>query len=344
MGEVWRARDPQLEREVALKVLPPELANDPERLVRFEREAKALAALNHPGIIVIYTVESADGVRFLTTELVEGQTLDHLIPSGGMKLERLLAIAVPLADALAAAHARGILHRDLKPANIMVTEEGRVKVLDFGLAKLGEGSLEDLAQAQTKSFEMMTEEGRILGTVPYLSPEQVQGKRADARSDLFSLGSVLYEMATGRRPFQGESSADVLSSILRDEPPSMAGLRPELPRQLGRILRHCLVKDPERRFQSAKDLRNELEDLRQEVADARGIVAAPEPMASSRGRDWKRLLWIGVPAVVILAVLLAPGLRGPLFAFFGPDRSGASGTSALGGRVSRFELLLPAGM
>lgn len=348
MGEVWRARDPQLDREVALKVLPPELAGDPDRLVRFEREAKALAALNHPSIIAIYTVESADGVRFLTTELVEGRTLDRLIPSGGMELEPFLSFAVPLADALAAAHARGVLHRDLKPTNVMVTEEGRVKVLDFGLAKLGEGppeNPEDMADAKTKSFEAMTGEGRILGTVPYLSPEQVQGKRADARSDLFSMGSMFYEMAAGRRPFQGESSADVLSSILRDEPRPLGALRPEFPQQLGRILRHCLAKDPERRFQSAKDLRNELEDLRTEVSEGRLTAGARAPLMPALGEHRKRWAWLALPAtlVVIVGTLFASGLGNQLLGVFKRDRPDASGTSAMSGdrRVSRFDVLLP---
>lgn len=349
MGEVWRARDPRLEREVALKVLPPELANDPERLVRFEREAKALAALSHPSIIAIYTVESADGVRFLTTELVEGQTLARLMPLNGMELEQFLSLAVPLADALAAAHARGVVHRDLKPTNVMVTSEGRIKVLDFGLAKLGEGPAvipEDMAEAKTKSSEAMTGEGRILGTVPYLSPEQVQGKRADARSDLFSLGSMFYEMATGQRPFQGESAADVLSSILRDEPRPLATLRPEFPQQLGRILRRCLAKNPERRFQSAKDLRNELEDLRTEVTENRLTTGASAPMAAAQTGNRKRLLWLGIPAalVVILGALLTSGLGGRLISFFGQGRPGLSTTMALSGdrRVSRFNVLLPA--
>jgi TolB-like protein/Flp pilus assembly protein TadD len=273
MGEVWRARDPRLEREVALKVLPTELAADAERLSRFEREAKALASLSHPSIVTIHSVEEADGVRFLTMERVEGETLDRLIPDGGMGLEQLLALAIPLADALAAAHAKGVLHRDLKPANVMVTEEGQVKILDFGLAKLAGEPTGELGQGPTVSLEWKTRAGQILGTVPYLSPEQIQGRPGDARSDLFSLGVMLYEMTTGRRPFGGESAMEVLSSILRDEPESAVTLRPELPRQLGRILRRCLAKDPERRFQLAKDLRNELEALREELDEARRVEA-----------------------------------------------------------------------
>ncbi|HVS03418.1 MAG TPA: protein kinase, partial [Thermoanaerobaculia bacterium] len=309
----------------ALKVLPAELAGDAERLARLEREARALAALSHPNIVTIHSVEEAGGVRFLTMELVEGETLDRLIPAGGMVLDRLLGIAIPLADALAAAHAKGVLHRDLKPANVMVTEERRVKVLDFGLAKLAGERAPDLTQAPTDTLGAMTWTGQILGTVPYMSPEQAQGRAVDARSDLFSLGAVLYEMATGRRPFGGDSAAEVLSAILRDEPSSASELRPELPRQLGRILRRCLAKDPERRFHLAKDLRNELEELREELReelyDARRAgsaegerrpqapppTGAPAPTAvTPPPSPVKRLAARGLPAA-LLAALLAVG-------------------------------------
>jgi eukaryotic-like serine/threonine-protein kinase len=264
MGVVYRARDQRLNRDVAFKVLPAELAADAGRLARFEREARALAALSHPHIVTIHSVEEAEGVRFLTMELVEGETLDRQIFPGGMPLERFLDVAIPLAEALAAAHDRGVLHRDLKPANVMVTQEGRVKVLDFGLAKLADAPVGD----QMETLEKLTREGRMIGTPPYMPPEQLQGSPVDARSDLFSLGVVFYEMATGRRPFSGESAAELLSSILRDEPVPVTELRPDLPRQLGRILRHCLAKDPERRFQSARDLRNELVELWEEMAES----------------------------------------------------------------------------
>jgi eukaryotic-like serine/threonine-protein kinase len=269
MGEVWRARDPRLEREVAVKVLPAELAADRERLSRFEREARALAALSHPSIVTIYSVEEAAGTRFLTMELVEGETLERRIPTEGMTLERFLSIAIPLAEALAEAHLRGVLHRDLKPANVMVTAQGRVKILDFGLAKLAQGQPDDLTMAETGSLEAMTRQGQILGTVPYMSPEQIQGRGVEARSDIFSLGIMLYEMATGHRPFAGGSAVEVLSSILRDEPPPLGELRPDLPQQLGRILRLCLAKAPDRRFQTAQDLRNQLEALQEEARQTR---------------------------------------------------------------------------
>jgi Tol biopolymer transport system component len=264
MGEVYLAEDTRLHREVALKLLPAELAGDPERRRRFEREAQAVAALNHPNIVVVHSVEEAEGVPFLTMELVEGRALSELIPKDGLPLGRFLELAVPLADAISAVHSRGITHRDLKPENVMVTGEGRVKVLDFGLAKrmegapVGEGA-SGLPPATT------TEPGRILGTVPYMSPEQAQGKAVDHRSDVFSLGAVLYLMATGRRPFEGDDPASILSSVLKDTPPPVTELRPALPRDLGRIVRHCLHKDPERRYQTAKDIRNELEELKKEV-------------------------------------------------------------------------------
>ncbi|MGB5341535.1 MAG: serine/threonine-protein kinase, partial [Thermoanaerobaculia bacterium] len=219
MGEVYLAEDTSLKRKVALKVLPAEMAADPERLARFKREAESVAALNHPNIVTIHSVEEVDGTHFLTMEWVDGQTLGQLMSRGAMPLEKLFALGVPIADALASAHEEGITHRDLKPANVMVTEKGRVKVLDFGLAKLalegtGEGSDEQPTQA-------LTQEGLAVGTVPYMSPEQVRGEGVDHRTDIFSLGVVLYEMASGERPFGGKSSADLVSAILRDRPPSV---------------------------------------------------------------------------------------------------------------------------
>src|SRR5450755_969273 len=207
MGEVYRARDPKLGRDVAIKVLPEAVARDPERLARFGREARSLAALNHPNIVTIFSVEEAEeagGSRFLVMELVEGEGLDTLIPPGGLPVARFFEIAVPLADALSAAHERGIVHRDLKPGNVMVTREGRVKVLDFGLAKLeAADSNPDLTSTPTESRINLTSEGQVFGTVAYMSPEQTRGGKVDARSDVFSLGVVLYQMLTGERPFQG---------------------------------------------------------------------------------------------------------------------------------------------
>ena len=264
MGEVYRARDPRLKRDIALKVLSGSTAADPERRARFEIEAQSIAALNHPNIITIYSVEEADGVLFLTMEYVEGKPLSDLIVEGGLPLPQILNLTIPLADAVSAAHQRGITHRDLKPANVMVMADGRLKVLDFGLAKLANASPVDdgLTGLATAA---LTGEGRIVGTVAYMSPEQAEGKPIDHRTDIFSLGVMLYELATGERPFQGDTSISVLSSIIKDSPPAVTALRPSLPQDLSRIIHRCLVKDADHRYQTAKDLRNELEDLKRET-------------------------------------------------------------------------------
>ena len=278
MGEVYRAEDTTLGREVALKVLPAEMAEDPERLARFEREAKTLAALDHPNIVHIYSVETAatdDGpIRFLTMQLVQGRRLSELIPSSGLPLKRIFELAIPLAEALAGAHEKGVVHRDLKPDNIMVTETGRVKVLDFGLAKLRqESAVVEASEIPTEiPDEPLTGEGRILGTMPYMSPEQLEGKELDARSDIFSLGIVLHQMATGERPFKGDTSVSLISAIVKDTPPSVDTVRKELPHHLARIVNRCLEKNPKRRYQSAIDVYNELDDLRREVES--GVVSS----------------------------------------------------------------------
>ena len=282
MGEVFLADDGKLGRKVALKVLAHALAADPERRGRFEREARAVAALNHPNIITIYSVEDLDGVLFLTMELVEGKTLTELIPPHGMSLEQLLHVGIPLADAVGAAHQRGITHRDLKPANVMVTDEGRVKVLDFGLAKLQEESPVDGLSA-TMTQGQLTAEGRIVGTVAYMSPEQAQGKAVDARSDVFSLGVLLFEMATGEKPFKGDTNMSVLSAIIKDTPSSVTDLRQDLPRDVGRILRRCLAKDPEERYQTAKDLRNDLRLLKEDL-DTGVVGTRPDAQPHQPGR------------------------------------------------------------
>jgi eukaryotic-like serine/threonine-protein kinase len=258
MGEVYRATDTKLGRDVALKVLPAEMAQDPERLGRFRREAKSLAQLDHPNIVTIYSVEESDGIHFLTMQLVEGQPLDRLICAGGLPLEQIVEIASALGDALAAAHEKGIVHRDLKPANVMVSNEGRVKVLDFGLAKDVRGSNRGDA---TMTSASQTEVGVVMGTPAYMSPEQTSGRPLDHRTDIFSLGVLLHEMATGQRPFEGTSSAELVSAILRDTPPSVTDLRPDLPGDLARIVRRCLEKDPRHRLQTARDVGNEFRDL-----------------------------------------------------------------------------------
>jgi tetratricopeptide (TPR) repeat protein/predicted Ser/Thr protein kinase len=300
MGEVYLAEDTKLKRQVALKVLPPEMASDEARLERFQREAETVAALDHPNIVTMYSVEEDQGVHFLTMSYIDGKRLDQIVPEGGLSLERIFDIAVPLADALSAAHEKGITHRDLKPANIMVNEEGRVKVLDFGLAKLHEGS--PVATGEDEPTRALTQEGLVVGTVPYMSPEQVEGKGVDQRTDIFSFGILLYEMATGQRPFGGENSAQVVSSLLRDDPPSVAEVKADLPFHLSRIARHCLEKDPKKRFQSALDLRNELETLKQEVASGQIRPASSSTvMAAQPQAEKPKWLW---PAVAVGALLL----------------------------------------
>jgi Tol biopolymer transport system component len=294
MGEVYAAEDLRLHRLVALKVLPSPLAVDPERRQRFEREAQAVAALNHPNIVTIHSVEQDGDVPFLTMELVDGKPLSDVIPRQGLTLDRLLDISIPLTDAIAAAHQRGITHRDLKPANVMVTGEGRIKVLDFGLAKLKEDRQvpADLTEMPTVPI---TGEGRIVGTVAYMSPEQAEGKGIDHRSDIFSLGILLYEMATGERPFKGDTSVSILSSILKDTPRSVTDVNRALPRDIGRIVRRCLAKDAEHRYQSAKDLRNDLEEVRQSLQSGElNAVAAPVARGLARGT------WIAVAAVLVV--------------------------------------------
>jgi serine/threonine protein kinase/tetratricopeptide (TPR) repeat protein len=258
MGEVYRATDTKLGRDVALKVLPAEMAHDAERLGRFRREAKVLAQLDHPNIVTIYSVEESDGVHFLTMQLVEGLPLDRVIRQGGLRVEQIIEIAEALADALAAAHEKGIVHRDLKPANVMVTNEGRVKVLDFGLAKDVRGS--NLGDA-TMTSASQTQVGVVMGTPAYMSPEQTAGRPLDHRTDIFSLGVLLHEMATGKRPFEGASPAELASAILRDTPPPVAEMRPDLPSDLARIIRRCLEKDPRHRVQTARDVSNEFREL-----------------------------------------------------------------------------------
>jgi Tol biopolymer transport system component len=258
MGEVFVAHDRRLSRDVALKVLPAELAASPERLARFEREAKAVAALNHPSIVHVYSVEEVDGIHFITMELVKGKTLAEAIPGGGFDLGRFFAIATELSEAVAAAHRQGVIHRDLKPANVMLSDEGRVKVLDFGLAK-PRGLASDCLGSELDT-SLKTVEGRVLGTMSYMAPEQAEGKSVDERADVFALGVVFYEMLTGKRPFGGDTPASILASVLKDTPRAPIEVRSDVPPGVSRIVKRCLQKDPDRRFQTALDVRNELEE------------------------------------------------------------------------------------
>jgi serine/threonine protein kinase/Tol biopolymer transport system component len=293
MGEVYRARDPRLGRDVALKFLADRLAGDPDRTARFEREARSLAALSHHGIVGIYAIESHAERLVIVMEYVDGRTLDEIVGRGGLPIDRLLHIAVQISGAVAAAHRQGIVHRDLKPSNVMVQDPDRVKVLDFGLAKL---SAQATQEAETMpAANVITGEGKIVGTVSYMSPEQAEGKTVDERSDIFSLGVLLYEMASGQRPFKGDTSLSVLSAILRDTPKPLSDINPKVPREVARVVRRCLAKNPDDRYQSAADLRSDLEDIRQSLTS--GELQSPAAPIMPVARR------IAAAAVVIAAII-----------------------------------------
>ena len=324
MGKVYLAQDQKLDREVALKILPAEMMEDGERRQRFEREARTVAALNHPNIVTIHAVEETDGVAFIAMERVLGSPLGRSIPEDGLPLREFLDLALPLVDAVAAAHRQGVTHRDLKPENVMVSDDGRLKVLDFGLAKQTQGVLQvdkttSDSQAPTASI---TQDGRIIGTVAYMSPEQAQGKAVDVRSDIFSLGILLYEMATGKRPFEGDSGISIISSILKDAPVSVTDVNKRIPRALGRVILRCLEKDPENRFQSAVGLHNELSRLKQEVDS--GVF-----QSFGAGGGSGRRFGLGIAAVAVVGLL---GLVGWSQGWFSatPGDSDAVGIGAAG--------------
>jgi Tol biopolymer transport system component len=311
MGEVYRAKDTRLNRTVAVKVLSSEKMADPERKRRFVQEARAASALNHPNIVTIYDINTDNSVDFIAMEFVQGKTLDQIIPRKGLRLNEALRYAIQMADALARAHAAGIVHRDLKPANVIVTDEGLVKVLDFGLAKLVEPE-ESGQEAETMATKRdqgpSTEEGTILGTVAYMSPEQAEGKKVDARSDIFSFGAVLYEMVTGQRAFQGDSKMSTLAAILNKDPKPVSELAAGVPRDLEKIIHRCLRKDQGRRFHHMEDLKVELEELKEE-SDSGTRTGVP-PVVRPARRIW---LWASA-AIVVLALVVVTGWlfrRGP---------------------------------
>ena len=317
MGEIYVAEDTRLDRRVALKVLPPKAVADDEKLQRFRAEAKAIAAMNHPNIVTVYGVEEVRGIHFIAMELVDGKTLREIIKHGGLPLEEFLRIAQELTEAVAAAHDAGITHRDLKPDNVMVTRTGHVKVLDFGLAKLvsePEGPALDgqTVQLPRRSVPVhLTEDGALLGTVPYMSPEHVAGTGVDHRSDLFSLGIILYEMSTGERPFKGDNSSAVMSSILKRTPEAISATRRDLPKNIEHAIGLCLEKDPAQRMQSAMSLFEQMRITRRELSsgsgsslagDAREEQKLPSTLSRKTRRVGSRLRDHRVPLLLLSAV------------------------------------------
>ena len=298
MGEVYRARDPRLGRDVAIKVLPAELSNDPDRLRRFEQEARALGALNHPNLLAVFDVGSDAGSPFLVSELLEGETLRERLEEGPIPTKKALEYAIQIARGLGAAHEQGIVHRDLKPENMFVTRDGRVKILDFGLAKARGGDSAAVG-SQVGTRSMLTGPGIVLGTVAYMSPEQVQGRPADHRSDIFSLGTVTYEMLSGKRPFSGGSAVQTMSAILEKDPPPLSEANVMLPPTLEPIVLRCLEKRPEDRFRSAPDIAFALEAI------GRSSGSSPLLAKAARG-NWPRRL--GALATAFAAGLLVMAL------------------------------------
>src|ERR1700674_5299185 len=301
MGEVYRARDTRLDRTVAIKVLPAHLADDPDRRERFEREARTIASLNHPHICTLYDIGHQDGIDFLVLEYLEGETLAQRLMKGPLPLDQALQFAIEIADALNKAHRKGVTHRGLNPGNIMLTKSG-TKLLDFGLAKLKQEtapaniSLSKLPTAE----DNLTAQGTILGTLQYMAPEQLEGKEVDARTDTFAFGAVVYEMATGKRAFEGESQASLIAAILEREPPAMSSLQPMTPLALDRAIKTCFAKEPDGRWQAASDLTRELKWIAEAGSQATSVPSAEVKDIHSLGR---RGLILSLAALLLGAVI-----------------------------------------
>src|SRR5947209_7188212 len=313
MGEVYRARDTKLGRDVAIKVLPAALSADAERLRRFEQEAQAAGELNHPNILVIFHIGTHEGAPYIVSELLEGQTLRERMAGAALSQRKAIDYALQTAHGLAAAHAKGIVHRDLKPENLFVTNDGRVKILDFGLAKLtgtGDGTQ---SQTEVPTRRVDTDPGMVMGTMGYMSPEQLKGQRADHRSDIFSFGAILYEMLSGKRAFRGDSIAETMSAILREDPPDLSETNKTVSPALERALRHCLEKNPAERFHSARDLAFAIESLSGsatisgQTATMPIVTAGSDASGSTGISRWfanAKLAWI-VGAILLFGLVVA---------------------------------------
>jgi serine/threonine protein kinase len=309
MGEVYRARDTRLGREVAIKVLPADRISDADRRRRFVQEAQAASALNHPHIITIYEIESADGNDFIVMEYVRGKSLDALIPRQGMRLNEALRISIAVADALIAAHARGIIHRDLKPANVIVGTDGTVKVLDFGLAKLiGDADAPEEDSPTITSHALVSAPGTIAGTAAYMAPEQATGGIVDVRTDIFSFGALLYEMVTGQRAFAGTSTVDTLSGVVRAQPKRPTEITTGIPPDLEKVILRCLRKEPDRRFQHIDDVKVALQEVKEESES--GVRASASVVRSHRRGPIAALVGGALVIVGATAWLLLPWHRG----------------------------------